>query len=231
MSDKLKTQGKLKVDGAKMEEGRAYSKRLQEMSRAIVSGLYMLIRNVKLYDPDNAIFVKPLETFRESVNLLIRSEGNLNLQAAGESFYLNNMLVRMDLKSADNNRYLIQEFERVDIGGFELDAPVETHELKSFLQIFRAGERRHDASEVSDIKLQAIKLRKFEKLKEKFNEILEKLERINSDEEAREILNDTIDRLDKIGILAKHMDIKTVQRLVTAYFVKNETKKNPEYHG
>ena len=72
---------------------------------------------------------------------------------------------------------------------------------------------------------------KFEKLKEKFNEILEKLERINSDEEAREILNDTIDRLDKIGILAKHMDIKTVQRLVTAYFVKNETKKNPEYHG
>jgi len=167
MADKFRTQGKLEADGENLEEGRAYSKRLQEMSRAVVSGLYMLVKNVKLYDPDNAIFVKPLESFRESINLLIRAEGNLNLQAAGEAFYLNNMLVRTDIKSADNIRYLVSEFERVDMGGFELDAPINVSEIKALLQVFRVGEKRRGGGEdVSDRKLQVIRLRKFEKLKE-----------------------------------------------------------------
>ena len=36
----------------------------------------MLIRNVKLYDPDNAIFQVPLEKLRQVVNTLVAAEGS-----------------------------------------------------------------------------------------------------------------------------------------------------------
>ncbi len=167
MESKFKFQQGLTGEGEQFEEGRDYSKRLQDLGRSLISGLYMLVRNVKLYAPDNVIFDRPLDQLVECINTLIAMEGSLSLQCAGESFYLNNMLLRVDLKSAANIRQLACAFEEHDLGGFNLEQQVNQAELRRFMHIFVA-ERAEQAGErgVSAHKLQALKLRRFEKLQQ-----------------------------------------------------------------
>src|SRR5687767_8657232 len=105
--------GEFKVTQSQSEDvnafGREHSDKLQAMARSLVSGLYMLIRSVKMYDPDNAVFQKPLTQLTETVNTIITKEGKLELVGVKDSFYLNNMLVKVDLNAIDNTRYLLQE--------------------------------------------------------------------------------------------------------------------------
>jgi HD-GYP domain-containing protein (c-di-GMP phosphodiesterase class II) len=167
MADKLQIQAELQVDGHRLERARGYDHKLQELGRALLSGLFMLIRNARLYDPDNAIFLVPLEKLREVTNTIVTAEGSLNLQVAGDSFYLNHMLVRIDLKFADNTRQLRDEFEAHDIGGFSLQEPMSIEELKRFVSIFAQEARpTEDQGGVTERKLAAIKLRRFEKIQE-----------------------------------------------------------------
>ena len=164
---KMKFQESLNADPDKLDSARDYSKKLQDLGRTMVSGLYMLVRNVKLYDPANVIFNKPIEQLMECINVIISMEGELSLQVAGDSFYLNNMLLRTELKSAENLRTLASEMEAKDVGGFMLDQSITSDELRSFMHIF-SSENVESAGErgVSTHKLEALKLRRFEKLQE-----------------------------------------------------------------
>src|SRR3954469_3532680 len=118
------------------EFGREHSEKLQTLARSLVSGLYMLIRSVKMYDPENAVFDKPLANLQDSVNQIISREGKLELATAKESFYLHNMLVKVDMNALDNVRYLVTELKAKDVGGFTLNKSVSTAELKNFIWIF-----------------------------------------------------------------------------------------------
>src|SRR3954464_15469146 len=106
------------------EFGRAHNEKLQVLGRSLVSGLYMLIRSVKMYEPENAVFEKPLSQLQEVINLIIGRERKLELVAVKDSFYLNNMLVKVDLSALDNVRYLRKELQEKDVGGMLLDGPI-----------------------------------------------------------------------------------------------------------
>ncbi|MBW1807963.1 MAG: HD domain-containing protein [Deltaproteobacteria bacterium] len=165
--EKIKFQSKLADNPERTELARSYEEKLQTLGRIFIGSLYMLIRNVKLYKPENDIFAKPLEQLKDCINTIVAMDESLSLQGAGESFYLNNMLVKIDINSLDNVRYLMLEFERRNVGGFNLSQPISIPELQSFIFIFskestdNVGERG-----VSDRKLQALKLRRFEKIQE-----------------------------------------------------------------
>jgi HD-GYP domain-containing protein (c-di-GMP phosphodiesterase class II) len=151
----------------RLDMARQYEEKLQVHGRTLIAGLYMLVRNVKLYEPENQIFSKPLEQIKDTINTIMAMDETVNLQGAGEAFYLNNMLVKIDINSLDNVRYLLGEFERRNVGGFVLTAPVTIPELRNFIYIF-SKESAEDVGErgVSARKLQALKLRKYEKIQE-----------------------------------------------------------------
>ena len=86
--------------------GREYTDKLQSLGRTLISSLFMLVRSVKMYDPENAIFAKPLASLQENINQFIAVDGKLDLQMTRDAFYVNNMLVRMDVSALDNVRYL-----------------------------------------------------------------------------------------------------------------------------
>lgn len=150
---------------------REHSEKLQQHARAVISSMYMLIRSVKLYDPDNAIFAKPLELLKDTINILISADGKLELQIVKESFYLNNMLVKVDANSLDNVRQLIKEMQEKDVGGFTLTRPVNIQELKNFVWIF-SKEQTEKANEdgIGSKKLLEIKVAKWSKIKEKLDQ-------------------------------------------------------------
>ncbi len=118
------------------EYGREHNEKLQSLARSMVAGLYMLVRSVKMYDPENAVFQKPLHQLQDIINQIIGKEGRLELTGVKESFYLNGMLVKVDLNSIENQRYLLAELRAKDVGGFTLTKPATVPELKNFVWIF-----------------------------------------------------------------------------------------------
>ncbi len=167
MADKIKFQDKMEAAPERLDMARQYEEKLQALGRSLIGGLYMLVRNVKLYEPENQIFTKPLEQLKDTINTILAMDEALNLQGAGEAFYLNNMLVKIDINSLDNVRYLLLEFERRNVGGFVLSQAVTIPELRNFIYIF-SKESAEQVGEhgVSARKLQALKLRKWEKIQE-----------------------------------------------------------------
>ena len=152
------------------EFGRGYSEKLQTLARGLVSSLYMLVRSVKMYDPENAVFEKPLLQMQSIINQIISKEGRLELVGVKDSFYLNNMLVKVDLNSIDNQRYLLGEMRAKDVGGISLNKPVTVPDLKNFVWIFskdQAGSSEEDG--LAGRKLLNMKVAKFSRLKEKLN--------------------------------------------------------------
>jgi HD-GYP domain-containing protein (c-di-GMP phosphodiesterase class II) len=148
--------------------GREHSEKLQTMARGLVSALYMLVRSVKMYDPDNSVFEKPLAQLQDTINQIIRKEGKLELMGVKQSFYLNGMLVKVDMASLDNVKYLLDELRAKDVGGFTMLRSVTVPELKNFIWIF-SKEQPDQANEdgTEGKKLVSMKLAKWSKLKDK----------------------------------------------------------------
>lgn len=152
------------------EYGREHNEKLQSLARSMVAGLYMLVRSVKMYDPENAVFQKPLHQLQDIVNQIIGKEGRLELTGVKESFYLNGMLVKVDLNSIENQRYLLTEMRSKDVGGFTLTKPATVPELKNFIWIFakeQSGTTEEDG--LAGRKLLNMRVARFSKLKEKLN--------------------------------------------------------------
>ncbi|NOK35709.1 hypothetical protein D7W79_16665 [Corallococcus exercitus] len=152
------------------EYGREHNEKLQNLSRSMLAGLYMLVRSVKMYDPENAVFEKPLHQLQDIINQIIGKEGRLELTGVKDSYYLNGMLVKVDLNSIENQRYLLAEMRAKDVGGITLTKPVTTQELKNFVWIF-SKEQSSTAEEdgLQGRKLLNMRVAKFSKLKEKMN--------------------------------------------------------------
>lgn len=159
--------------------------RMQNLGKQIVSNMYMLVRNVKLHAPDNAIFLKPIEALRESMNNVIALDNELNLNAASANIYLNNHQLKFDFSSLENVTYLTKEFEKRDIGGFATNRPVTSQEIRDFLYIFSRnfqGDVKEDG--VDGKQMQSLRLKKFSYVKE----LLDKLQASQAD------LNEQVDR-------------------------------------
>ncbi len=167
MNDKFELKDEFQVDAENLEQARGFDAKLQDLGRDVVAGLHMLVRNVKLYGPDNEIFEKPLADLRDRVNTIIARDGSLNLQLTGSSVFLNEMLLRVDAKAVKNIDYLRSEFKRCNIGGFGLDQSLTIPELRNFVFIF-SKENTEPAGEqgVSTRMLQALKLRNYDKVQE-----------------------------------------------------------------
>lgn len=169
MADNLKVQGNIGQENLN-EYGRGYSEKLQTLARGLISGLYMLIRSVKMYDPDNSVFEKPLLQLQDIINQIVSKEGRLELVGVKDSYYLNNMLVKVDLNSIDNQRYLLGEMRAKDVGGISLTKSITVPELKNFIWIFSKEQQvSSDEDGLVGRKLLNMKVAKFSRLKEKLN--------------------------------------------------------------
>ena len=151
---------------------------LQMHGQKIVSTLYMLIRNVKIHAPENAIFLKPIESLREMMNVIISMDRQLNLQACDTSVLLNNSLLKFSFNALSNVAYLTKEFEARDIGGFSTTRPVTTQEIRDFLHLFSGNfsgsVEAEDGAEGHE--LPSIRLAKFAHVKEVLDKLQEEVD-------------------------------------------------------
>jgi HD-GYP domain-containing protein (c-di-GMP phosphodiesterase class II) len=160
----------LKKQGAPPQRGRDV--KLQQLGRQAISTLYMLVRNVKMYDPDNDIFVQPFENLRTAVNTIVAVDGAFALQASGTNVYLNSKQLQLDFASLDNVRFLTEEFKGRDVGGFNVNRPVQVQELKDFIWIFSpSNDKQIDEDGVSGKKLLNIRVGRFQKIRDQLDKM------------------------------------------------------------
>lgn len=157
----------LKKQAASPQRGR--DTKLQQLGRQTISTLYMLVRNVKMYDPDNDIFIQPFENLRQAVNTIVAVDASYALTAVGTTVYINGKQIQLDFASIDNVRFLTDEFKGRDVGGFSVTRPVQVQELKDFIWIFSPQNDKNADEDGAGRKLLNIKVGKFQKIQEQLD--------------------------------------------------------------
>lgn len=180
MADKVQVQRVGDGGGDAVDHlSRAHDEKLQGLARTLVSSLYMLVRSAKLYDPDNAVFDKPLVQLRDAMNAIIQREGKLELFGVQQSFYLNGMLVKVDAGALDNVKFLLDEMRAKDVAGLTLLRSVAGEELKNFIWIFSKEQTQAAQEEgLAGKRLMSMRLASWSKLKDR-------LERERDESEAK----------------------------------------------
>ena len=115
------------------------AERFQQQGRQLVTAFFMLIRAVKMYHPDNAVFVKPLEGLRVAFNQILQEESKFTLRVVGASVYLNDVPLKFDMKNMESVKAFVGELATRKVGGLILHGPLEVAQLKSFVWIFGQG--------------------------------------------------------------------------------------------
>jgi HD-GYP domain-containing protein (c-di-GMP phosphodiesterase class II) len=162
--------GKLDLKKAPARPQRGRDTKLQQLGRQTISTLYMLVRNVKMYDPDNDIFIQPFENLRQAVNTIVAVDGTYQLTAVGTTVYVNGKQIQLDFASLDNVRFLTEEFKNRDVGGFSVTRPVQVQELKDFIWIFSPqNDKDADEDGAAGRKLLNIKVGKFARIQEQLD--------------------------------------------------------------
>jgi len=147
--------------------GEISSQRLQMHGRRLLGLLQMLVRNAKLYSPENTIFHRPIQETVTCVNEILAAEGRVELTLSENSYYLNGQQLQLEAKALEGLRGLRQEMERCNVGGFFLEQPATSEEIRNFIYIFSAHNTEPvGESGVSAYKLAALKLRRYEKMRE-----------------------------------------------------------------
>lgn len=141
--------------------------KVQQYGKQLLTLLYMLIRTVKIHDPDNAIFEKPLTQLRDIINFIINKDGTLNLIIGENVVYLNNGFIKLDISTIENLKFIYEEMKSRDLGGFIVEKAVTIDELKNFLFIFSKNVKEDISEDGSQSrKLVSIKMSKYKKIKE-----------------------------------------------------------------
>ncbi len=124
------------VNVGKRNLSRSQIQKIAALGNRAVSTLFMLLRNVKIYDADNEIFAQPLELLVDTINQVVAVDSRFNLQAVGTMLALNGVVIKVDFSSLENLRALTNAFKEKDMGGFAVSRPVKIDELKAFLNLF-----------------------------------------------------------------------------------------------
>ncbi|MBK8011275.1 MAG: hypothetical protein IPK13_07980 [Deltaproteobacteria bacterium] len=126
--------------------------KLQLLGRALVLQLHMVLRTMRIHDPNNRALLVATENLRETINTLWAVlHGVVRLQFVEGVVYLNDLRVRLDGLAREQVDFLQAEFERRGLGGLGFSRPVDTASLREFLSAFsRPIESKEDVQQMKE---------------------------------------------------------------------------------
>jgi HD-GYP domain-containing protein (c-di-GMP phosphodiesterase class II) len=102
-------------------------------SREVQQQLAVLIRNSYLHDLTNEVFVEPLKKLEAALGGILKTEGSFRLERVGQEFYANGMRIRMEIRSLQTYKYLWEELNKRELGGFQFQGAPSTTTLSGLL--------------------------------------------------------------------------------------------------
>ena len=105
---------------------------LREHGRGAIHTLHQLLRNFQLYEPDNAVFERPLREFDQSLRSLNARLGEVRLLLVEGQPYLGDLRLRSDSTSAATISFLESWMDDLGIGGWVFTPAPDSEALRTF---------------------------------------------------------------------------------------------------
>lgn len=115
-------------------------KKLIEYARSMVNQLFMMLRTIKLHDINNKALDQGVANLMSTINTMVAMEGKISVQAVEDQIYVNDLKVKPDASSYANIKWLAEEFLKRDVGGMQINSPIDATSLKKFILLFSKNE-------------------------------------------------------------------------------------------
>ncbi len=94
---------------------------------------FQLFRTAQIHAIDNQALQRPIATMVEMTNTLVPKEGRLAFQAKDKALFVNGTKLRLSSDEYELAREIFQFFEERGIGGFTIEAPMNTEAVRALL--------------------------------------------------------------------------------------------------
>ncbi len=129
----------------------ALSPKLQQLGKRLVLQLHMVLKTVRIHDPNNSALLVATENLKDSINTLWAAVGAIRFQFVDDVAYLNDVRLRLDPSSGEHVEWLRGEFTARGLGGLAFARPVDTAALREFLVVLaRPVESEEDAARLRE---------------------------------------------------------------------------------
>ncbi|MDD5307752.1 MAG: hypothetical protein PHU25_10570 [Deltaproteobacteria bacterium] len=120
---------------------------VQTLSRGALNSTFVLCRLAMMHNLNNEAFKKPLASMVHIVNTHVSRGGYFSLKLSGDSFFVNNNMIRLDSASFTSAEYLVEVFRRLGMGSITATASIDGQGLIQFIEAVRQAELAKDAEE------------------------------------------------------------------------------------
>ena len=115
----------------------ATSPKIQMLGRSLVVQLHMVLRTMRIHDPQNKALLIGTEKLKDTINTLWAAlSGSVRLQFIDDIVYVNDARLRTDASLVEQIDNLRHEFANRGLGGLAFTRPVDTQALRDFLYLF-----------------------------------------------------------------------------------------------
>lgn len=127
------------------------SPKLQQLGKRLVLQLHMVLKTVRIHDPNNNALLVATENLKDSINTLWAAVGAIRFQFIDDVAYLNDVRLRLDPSAGELVEWLRGEFAARGLGGLAFARPVDTAALREFLVVLaRPVESEEDAARIRE---------------------------------------------------------------------------------
>ncbi len=101
-------------------------------SRQLVSQLYVVLRTVKIHEPNNASVQNALTGFLAALGPLTKSWGSVAIELVCGCLYVNGIRLRVDVSGYASHRYVVEMMERFGLRSMTMLENFNGEELRAF---------------------------------------------------------------------------------------------------
>jgi HD-GYP domain-containing protein (c-di-GMP phosphodiesterase class II) len=120
---------------------------IQNLARGSLTTMFVLFRLAMMHSLNNAAFKKPMEAMIRITNEYVSTYGSFSLALRGDSFFINNNMIRLDSASFTASEYMAGAFERLGIGTVAATALIEQSDVEKMLESLKKAEAGKNEAE------------------------------------------------------------------------------------
>lgn len=113
-----------------------YDEESAELGKKLVTRLSILIKTAQIHDMGNLAFDKPIEKFHSTLETLFSGSSEVDLNLEGESLFLGETKLKIDIDGFTNLMFVIDEMKRRKIGRIIFTRGVSKREVIYFCIVF-----------------------------------------------------------------------------------------------
>jgi HD-GYP domain-containing protein (c-di-GMP phosphodiesterase class II) len=136
--------------------------KFNQLSRDLVNNLFILMRSAAMHDLGNDAMNRPRSMLADTVNTFVdRYHEEASLQLVDGNFFVNKRLIRLDLGTFENSRYLTRIFEYLGINELTFFRRIEPTQLNDLLVAFLRVVRNREGK-ITDYPVECVRMRRLE---------------------------------------------------------------------